>query len=138
MKFLFVNGVNMAALGKREKSVYGEKTLEEINGELVRFFGEKGCECSFFTSDIEGELCRAVRESDADAIVLNAGAYSHYSVALRDAISSTEVPVVEVHISNIFAREEFRRTSVIAPVCKGVVAGLGTQVYRLAALSFLT
>ena len=137
MKFLFVNGVNLASLGAREPSVYGTKTLDGINGELSRYLKEKNCECEFFTSDVEGELCRAIRESTADAIVLNAGAYAHYSIALRDAIAATSVPVAEVHISNIFAREEFRRTSVIAPVCKGMITGFGTEVYKLAALSFL-
>ena len=119
MKFLFVNGVNLASLGAREPSVYGTETLDGINGELSRYLKEKNCECEFFTSDVEGELCRAIRESTADAI------------------AAPSVPVAEVHISNIFAREEFRRTSVIAPVCKGMITGFGTDVYKLAALSFL-
>lgn len=137
MKFLFINGVNLNLTGKREKSVYGAQTLDEINAEIAAHF--KGDECLFFQSNIEGEICSQLHEADKenfDGIVLNAGAYTHYSLAIRDAIASIDVPVVEVHMSNVHAREEFRRKSVISEVCKGVVLGFGKNSYILAGESF--
>ncbi len=137
MKFLFINGVNLNMTGEREKSVYGSDTLEEINAEITDYFKDDVCE--FFQSNIEGEICAAVQRADAekyDGVIINAGAYSHYSIAIRDAISSVKTPVIEVHMSNIFARDEFRRTSVISAVCKGVVCGFGKNSYILAAESF--
>jgi len=138
MKFLVMNGVNLSMTGRREPSVYGSETLEEINGQVAAFCKEHGHAVEFFVSDLEGELCRRLHEADGqyDGIVLNAGAYSHYSYAIRDAIASIGTPVAEVHMSNIFAREQFRRTSVLSEVCRGVVAGFGKQVYFLALESF--
>ena len=134
MKFLFINGVNLNMTGRREKGVYGTQTLEEINRDIAAHF--KGDECHFFQSNIEGEICTAIHTADCDAIILNAGAFTHYSYAIRDAIASVDIPVVEVHMSNVHARDEFRHKSVISAVCKGVVAGFGKNSYILAAESF--
>ncbi len=137
MKFLIVNGVNLALTGLREPEIYGSETLEEINEEIRAFAKAHGHETEFFQSDLEGELCAKIgRAKDYDGIVLNPGAYAHYSYALRDAIASTAVPVVEVHMSNLFAREEFRRKSVLSEVCKGMIVGLGKRGYLLALESF--
>ncbi|MDE7256956.1 MAG: type II 3-dehydroquinate dehydratase [Clostridia bacterium] len=134
MKFLFVNGVNLNMTGMREKGVYGTETLDEINAQLAAHF--KGDECEFFQSNIEGELCTKIQSSTADAIILNAGAFTHYSYALRDAIASVKTPVIEVHMSNVHSREEFRHKSVLSEVCKGVICGFGKNSYILAAESF--
>ena len=137
MKFLVVNGVNLALTGQREKSVYGAQTLTEINQEITAFVKEHGHEVEFFQSDIEGELCKKIGGAKGyDGIVLNAGAYTHYSIALRDAISATSIPVVEVHMSNVHAREEFRHKSVLTAVCRGEVLGFGKSSYKLALESF--
>ena len=137
MKLLFLNGVNLNMTGVREKGVYGTQTLEEINAEIAAFCKARGAACECFQSNLEGELCTKIQQSDADGIVLNAGAFTHYSYALRDAIASVDTPVVEVHMSNIHAREEFRHTSVISGVCRGSVVGFGKNSYILAAESFL-
>lgn len=137
MKFLVINGVNLNMTGMREKGVYGTETLDEINAEIAAHF--KDDECEFFQSNLEGEICsqlHTARDDGFDGIALNAGAFTHYSYAIRDAIAAIDVPVVEVHMSNVHAREEFRRNSVISPVCKGVVAGFGKNSYILALESF--
>ncbi len=134
MKLLFINGVNLDMTGVREKGVYGTQTLDEINAEIAAHF--KSDECEFFQSDIEGEICDKLHKAKADGIILNAGAFTHYSYALRDAIAAITVPVVEVHMSNVHAREEFRHKSVISEVCKGVVCGFGKNSYILAGESF--
>ncbi len=134
MKLLFINGVNLNMTGVREKDVYGAQTLEEINKEISAHF--KGDDCEFFQSNSEGELCAKIQSAHCDGIILNAGAYTHYSYALRDAIAGTSVPVIEVHMSNVHAREPFRRVSVISEVCKGVVCGFGKNSYILAGESF--
>ena len=136
MKIEVINGVNLNMLGSREKNFYGEKTLEQINQEIALFCKENNVEVSFYQSNIEGEICERIQQSDADGIVLNAGAYTHYSIAIRDAITASNKKVVEVHISNIFAREEFRSKSVIAPVCAGTICGFGINSYFLAIKSF--
>ena len=102
MKLLFINGVNLNMTGVRERGVYGSRTLEEINEEIAAHF--KGVECSFYQSNSEGDICTAIQHADCDGIVLNAGAYTHYSYAIRDAIASVSIPVVEVHMSNVFKR----------------------------------
>ena len=137
MKLLFLNGVNLNMTGRREKGVYGTQTLEEINAEIAAFCKARGAECSFYQTNIEGELCTAIQQADADGIILNAGAFTHYSYALRDAIASVDIPVVEVHMSNVHAREPFREKLVISEVCKGTVLGFGKNSYLLAAESFL-
>ena len=134
MKLLFINGVNLNMTGVREKGVYGSETLEEINAQIRAHF--KGDECVFFQSNSEGDICNALHNADADGIILNAGAYTHYSIAIRDAISAIKIPVVEVHMSNVHAREEFRHTSVLSAVCKGVILGFGKNSYILAGESF--
>ena len=134
MKLLFINGVNLNMTGKREKEVYGCQTLDEINAEIAAHF--KGDECEFYQSNIEGEICTKLQTADCDGIILNAGAYSHYSYAIRDAIAAIKIPVIEVHMSNVHAREEFRHTSVLSPVCKGVIVGFGKNSYILAGESF--
>lgn len=137
MKFLFINGVNLNMTGRREKGVYGTRTLDQINKDIAARF--KGDECVFYQSNIEGEICsrlHAAADEGFDGIILNAGAFTHYSYAIRDAISSIDTPVIEVHMSNVHARDEFRHMSVISAVCKGVIAGFGEGSYILAAESF--
>ena len=134
MKFLFVNGVNLNMTGVREKGVYGAETLDEINAQIADHFPDD--ECVFYQSNSEGEICSVIQGADADAIILNAGAFTHYSYAIRDAIASVKIPVVEVHMSNVHSREEFRHKSVLSEVCKGVICGFGKNSYILAAESF--
>ncbi len=122
--------------GVREKGIYGDLTLDEINLEITNRFKDDICE--FFQSNIEGEICSKIQGADKegfDGVILNAGAYTHYSVAIRDAISCVKAPVIEVHMSNVHAREEFRHISVISAVCKGVICGFGKNSYILAAES---
>jgi 3-dehydroquinate dehydratase-2 len=124
-------------LGEREPDKYGSETLAEINAYLTVKAAELGLSLTFLQSNVEGELVTAIQDAaGADGVILNAGAYTHYSIAIRDAIASITVPVVEVHLSNIYKREEFRHVSVIAPVCKGSVAGFGKDSYLLALYSF--
>ncbi len=137
MKFLIINGVNLSLTGLREPNIYGSESLDEINEEIAAFAKERGHEVEFFQSNLEGEIVTRLHEADCDGIVLNAGAYTHYSIAIRDAISAISIPVVEVHMSNVHAREEFRRTSVLTPVCKGEILGFGKNSYKLALESFL-
>ncbi len=137
MKLLILNGVNLNMTGRREPGVYGTQTLEDINAEIAAFCKARGAQCEFYQSNLEGEICTKIQSTDADGIVLNAGAFTHYSYAIRDAIASVRTPVVEVHMSNVHAREEFRKTSVLSPVCRGTVFGFGKNSYILAAESFL-
>ncbi len=136
MKFLVINGVNLNLTGKREKGVYGTATLEEINEKIAAFVKANGDEVDFFQSNIEGELVNKLHEAylerSCDGIILNAGAFTHYSYALRDAIAAIDIPVAEVHISNVHAREEFRKKSVLSEVCTGVVCGFGAGSYLAA------
>ena len=137
MNFLVMNGVNLNLTGKREQGVYGTKTLGVINAEIRVFAATSGDEVEFFQSNFEGELVEKLHEvflqKSVDGILLNAGAFTHYSYALRDAIAAIDIPVVEVHMSNVFSREEFRKTSVLSEVCVGTVCGFGAGSY-LAAL----
>ncbi len=136
MKILIINGPNLNLLGKREPEVYGSTTFEEYFEELKSKFGSLDLE--YYQSNVEGELIDKIHEVgfSYDGIVINAGAYTHTSVALRDAIAGIESPVIEVHISNTHQREEFRHHSYISPVCKGVILGFGLDSYRLALESF--
>ena len=133
MKFLVINGVNLNLTGLREKSVYGTQTLEEINKQITAYAKANGDEVSFYQSNIEGELVNKFHEAflqkSYDGILFNAGAFTHYSYALRDAIAAIDIPVVEVHMSNVHAREEFRHNSVLSEVCKGVICGFGAASY---------
>ena len=136
MKFLFINGVNLNLTGKHETDVYGAQSLDLINAGIKAHF--KNDKCDFYQSNIEGEICTAIQSAEGkyDGIILNAGAYTHYSYAIRDAIAAITVPVVEVHMSNVHMREEFRRKSVISEVCRGVICGFGKNSYILAGESF--
>ena len=134
MKILLIHGPNLNLLGKREPGIYGLKNLEEINGQVQRFAEENGAELKIFQSNTEGALVDAIQDAMqwADGIVINPGAYTHYSYAIRDALASVGLPAVEVHLSNIFAREEFRHRSVISAVVVGTVTGFGWRSYLLA------
>ena len=136
MKFLVINGVNLNLTGLREKHIYGSLSLNEINEKIARFCEENGDKVEFFQSNIEGEIVNKLHEAflnqSCDGIILNAGAYTHYSYAIRDAIASIDIPVAEVHMSNVHAREEFRHNSVLSSVCKGVVCGFGAASYTVA------
>ena len=133
MKFLVINGVNLNLTGKREQSVYGSETLEEINAKIASFCQQNGDSVDFYQSNIEGELVNKLHDAFLthayDGILLNAGAFTHYSYALRDAIAAIDIPVAEVHMSNVHAREPFRKNSVLSEVCKGVVCGFGANSY---------
>jgi 3-dehydroquinate dehydratase-2 len=132
--FAVVNGPNLNMLGKREVDIYGDKNLEDINAEVKKEADNLGVAVEFFQSNIEGELVTFIQgcRDRVKGIILNAGAYTHYSIALRDAVSAAQVPVVEVHMSNIYRRESFRHLSVIAPVCIGQISGFGSRSYILA------
>lgn len=133
-KILLIHGPNLNLTGIREPGIYGRNSLAAINEEVVLKCGRLGMECSVFQSNSEGALIDRLHAAmdDCDGIIINAGAYTHYSYALRDAISAVRLPTVEVHMSNIQAREEFRHHSVIAPVCAGSIAGFGKNSYLLA------
>jgi len=137
MKIFIVNGPNLNMLGKREPEIYGHDTLESINAQLSEFCKELGVEPEFYQSNCEGKIIDIIHSArdNADGIVLNAGAYTHYSIAIRDAISAAETPCIEVHLSNVHNREEFRRTSMISAVCKGVICGFGIDSYRFAIMA---
>ncbi len=133
-KVLVLHGPNIDLLGERETGIYGKETLDSINGEILDKARELNLECEIFQSNHEGELIEKIHaaRNHFDGIVINAGAYTHYSIAIRDAIAAVRVPTVEVHMSNIQAREEFRHKSVIAPVCVGQITGFGKYSYILA------
>jgi 3-dehydroquinate dehydratase II len=133
-KILVINGPNLNLLGLREPEVYGHETLDDIINELRSFASARDVELSAFQSNSEGALVTAIHDArtTVDGIVLNPGAYTHYSIAIRDAIAGVSLPVVETHLSNVHAREPFRRESVITPVCVGVVAGFGRHSYFVA------
>ena len=139
MRILVINGPNINLLGSREPGIYGTLTLEKINEKLQAYAAELGVELLTFQSNIEGEIVEAIQnakfgEKVCDGIVINPAAYTHTSVAIRDAISAVALPVVEVHISNIHAREEFRKNSMSAPVCIGQICGFGLDSYKLGLL----
>lgn len=137
MKILIVNGPNLNLLGKREPDVYGNCSFETYFQKLVKEFPQ--VEFQYFQSNIEGELIDKIQEYgfSYDGIVLNAGAYTHTSIAIADAIRAIKTPVIEVHISNVFQREEYRHHSFLSEVCKGVICGFGLDSYRLAVESFV-
>lgn len=136
-KILIINGPNLNLLGKREPTIYGNSTFEDYLEQLREKYPQ--CEISYYQSNIEGELINKIHEVGFtyDGIILNAGAYTHTSIALHDAIKAVTTPVIEVHISNVHAREPFRHVSMISAACKGVVIGFGLESYRLALESFI-
>jgi 3-dehydroquinate dehydratase-2 len=133
MNLLFLNGPNLNLLGQRQPEIYGDTTLADIETAVRARADEQGAKIDFRQSNLEGELVTWIQEArgKADAIILNAAGYTHTSVAIRDAIAAGQVPVIEIHISNIHAREEFRHTSLIAPVCAGQICGFGLTSYLL-------
>ncbi len=137
MKILILNGPNLNLLGKREPEIYGSATFEDYFNQLVKKYTD--VELHYFQSNVEGEIINKLHEIgfNFDGVILNAGAYTHTSIAIGDAIKGIETPVVEVHISNVHSREDFRHISYIAPVAKGVIAGFGLQSYELALKSFI-
>lgn len=133
MKILIINGPNLNLLGEREPSVYGGDSLQSINDELYAMAREMGNDVSFFQSNSEGSIVDRLHDArlECDGVILNAGAYTHYSYAIRDAISAIKIPVIEVHMSNVDSRDDFRSKSVIAPVCRGSISGFGKYSYAL-------
>lgn len=139
MHILVLNGPNLNLLGKREPFHYGAKSLEDVNRDIAAAAARFGADVDFVQSNHEGELIDSIHQAplDYEGIVLNAGALSHYSYSLRDAIAAIDIPVAEVHISNIFAREEFRSKSVLSPVTAGQVSGFGAYGYIMAIYGLL-
>ena len=137
MKIVIINGPNLNLLGKRETDIYGNQSFEEYYEFLVKAYPEVSFE--YYQSNIEGEIINKLHEIgfSENGIILNAGAYTHTSIAISDAISAITTPVVEVHISNIYTREEYRHKSLIAPKCRGSIIGFGLNSYRLAVESFI-
>lgn len=133
-KILIINGPNLNMLGIREPEVYGKDTLESINNDIKEYALRKGIDTDFYQSNSEGDIISAIHATNGKyiAAIINAGAYTHYSYAIRDAISSVKTPFIEVHMSNVHEREEFRHKSVISAVCKGTILGFGKQSYILA------
>lgn len=135
MKILIIHGPNMNLLGKRDNFIYGSDTIEDVNDMLHKESKELGIKLSIFQSNSEGEIIDRLHEtldSEVNGIIINPGGYTHYSVAIRDAIDILNIPVIEVHLSNIYKRENFRHKSVIAPVCIGQISGFGSNSYVLA------
>ncbi len=134
ISILVINGPNLNMLGNREPDLYGDMTLEKINQNMISYAKDRDIVVEFFQNNIEGEIINQIQKSVGrfNGIIINAGAYSHTSIAIRDAIASIDVPVVEVHISNIFGREDFRHYSYLTPVCVGSIVGLGYLGYILA------
>ena len=139
-KILVIHGPNLNLLGQREPGVYGSITIREINDHLKKVAKSHKVKIDFFQSNHEGEIVSKIGKAEAvyQAIVMNPAAYTHTSVAIRDAVSAVGVPVIEVHLSNIYAREEFRHQSLIAPVAKGQISGFGAKSYELGLLAALS
>ena len=137
MKFLVINGPNLNILGEREPDKYGVKTLAQINNELKSFAEENGVQVEFYQSNVEGEIVNALQnaKNNFDGLIINPAAYTHTSVAIRDALLATKIPAVEVHLSNVYSREEFRQTTYTTGVCIGQIAGFGGYGYQLALLA---
>jgi 3-dehydroquinate dehydratase II len=133
-KLLVLHGVNLNMFGKRDPAQYGTITLDEINQQLHALAKELGVELETFQTNFEGEICEKIHKAHmdkVDAVVINAGAWTHYSIALRDALAILKVPIIECHMSNIHAREEFRHLSHVSPLAKGIIAGFGVHSYLL-------
>lgn len=132
-RILVLHGPNLNRLGQREPEVYGTQTLDDIDRMIAEYLETQGYQSESYQSNIEGNLIDQIHQASSmyDGIVINPGAYTHYSIAIRDAISSVDIPVIEVHLSNIHSREEFRHHSVLAPVCVGQISGFGAYSYIL-------
>jgi 3-dehydroquinate dehydratase-2 len=139
MKIVVIQGPNLNMLGHREQNIYGPMKLEEIHAQMEAVAKQNNIEVEFFQSNLEGEIVDRIQEclGDADGIIINPAAYTHTSIAIRDAISAVVMPVVEVHISNIYRREEFRQKSLTAAVCTGQIMGFGPFGYHLAMISMM-
>ena len=139
MQILIVNGPNLNMLGTREPEKYGSKTLTQINDELKKFANQNGVNVEFFQSNVEGEIVSAIQgaKGNFDAIIINPAAYTHTSVAIRDALLAVNLPTIEVHLSNVYSREDFRQTTYTAGVCMGQIAGMGDYGYKLAILALI-
>jgi len=134
MKIVVIQGPNLNMLGVREQNIYGPMKLEDIHAQMKAFAEQNKYEIEFFQSNLEGEILDRIQEcmGDADGIIINPAAYTHTSIAIRDAIAAVQIPTIEVHLSNIYQREEFRHKSLIAPVCAGQITGMGPFSYHLA------
>lgn len=134
MKVLIINGPNLNFLGKREPKIYGDETLELINNKIKEFGMNHGMEVEFFQSNHEGYIIDKIQESyeNVDYLIINPGALTHYGIGIRDAILSTNLKTIEVHLSNIYSREEFRHKSVISDICIGKITGFGSEGYKMA------
>jgi 3-dehydroquinate dehydratase-2 len=134
MKIQVIQGPNLNMLGVREQNIYGPMKLEDIHAQMKAYAEQSGIEIEFFQSNLEGEIVDKIQEclGDADGIIINPAAYTHTSIAIRDAIKAVALPTIETHISNVYAREEFRQKSLIAPVCAGQVTGFGPFSYHMA------
>ncbi|UCZ54594.1 type II 3-dehydroquinate dehydratase [Bacillus shivajii] len=140
MRLVILNGPNLNRLGKREPSVYGTETLDDLMNEINEHCSQNQVRILHKQSNWEGQLIDWIHEAQShqlDGIIMNPGAFTHYSYAIRDAVSSVEIPVIEVHISNVHNREEFRKESVIAPVCVGQISGFGFESYKMAVDYFI-
>ncbi len=139
MKIVVIQGPNLNMLGVRDQNVYGPMKLEDIHAQMKGFAEQNKVEIEFFQSNLEGEIVDHIQEcmGDADGIIINPAAYTHTSIAIRDALAAVKIPAIEVHLSNIHAREEFRHTSLTAPVCAGQIVGMGPFGYHLAMIGML-
>lgn len=139
MKIVVIQGPNLNMLGVREQQIYGPMKLEQIHAQMKEVATQNGVEIEFFQSNLEGEIVDKIQEcyGEAHGIIINAAAYTHTSIAIRDAISAVNIPTIEVHISNIHRREEFRQTNMIAPVCASSIVGFGPFGYHLAMMGML-
>ena len=139
MKVVVIQGPNLNMLGMREQNIYGPMKLDDIHAQMKGFGEQSGVEVEFFQSNLEGEIVDRLQEclGEADGIIINPAAYTHTSIAIRDAIAAIQIPTVEVHLSNIHQREEFRHTSLTAPVCAGQIVGFGPFGYHLAMVSVI-
>ncbi|WP_200762539.1 type II 3-dehydroquinate dehydratase [Nitrosophilus alvini] len=139
MKVMVIQGPNLNMLGVREQNIYGPMRLEQIHDQMKAFAEQNGLDIEFFQSNLEGEIVDKIQEclGDAHGIIINPAAYTHTSIAIRDAIAAVQLPTIEVHISNVYRREEFRQKSLIAPVCAGQISGFGPFSYHLAMVAML-
>ena len=137
MKIVVIQGPNLNMLGHREQNIYGPMKMDDIHGQMEAFASQNSVEIEFFQSNLEGEIIDRLQEcmGDADGIIINPAAYTHTSIAIRDAIAAVQIPTIEVHLSNIYQREEFRYKSLIAPVCAGQISGFGPFSYHMAMIA---